>query len=207
MLYNGLLHSEEQRFQLTVVAQSLDLITDGASLTCPDSNRYIYVNPAWQRIYGYKAKKVHGKHARILNVRGSVPTIKEIVKATFNTGWNGRIKNRDRDGRQFDVDLRTICLRDEGKIPFGLLSVCSLVSNGKSTKNIEGLSLPVGTLTAREREVFNLIGEGKSTGQIGLRLGISIYTVQTYRNHIKRKLGFSTATALTHDAIQWRNRC
>ena len=47
---------------------------------------------------------------------------------------------------------------------------------------------PLGNLTDRELEVFDLIGRGLSTSAIADRLGVSIKTVETYRSNIKTKL-------------------
>jgi DNA-binding NarL/FixJ family response regulator len=57
-------------------------------------------------------------------------------------------------------------------------------------------------LTTREREVLQLMAEGKSTRQIADRLYISIKTVETHRNQITRKLGTRSVADLTKYAIQ-----
>jgi DNA-binding NarL/FixJ family response regulator len=62
---------------------------------------------------------------------------------------------------------------------------------------------PVEQFTDREMEVFELIGHGLSSRQIGVRLGISPKTVETYREHIKEKLQLATGTELTRYAVQW----
>jgi DNA-binding NarL/FixJ family response regulator len=57
------------------------------------------------------------------------------------------------------------------------------------------------TLTAREREVLQLIAEGKSTKDIAHILYISVKTVEYHRENIKRKLGETTIAGLTRIAI------
>ncbi len=42
--------------------------------------------------------------------------------------------------------------------------------------------------TPREREVLKLIGEGASTKEVALRLGISVKTAQVHRDNLKQKL-------------------
>jgi len=61
----------------------------------------------------------------------------------------------------------------------------------------------VATLSDRELEVFTLIGQGLGTREIADRLGLSVKTVETYREHIKDKLLLDTATALTRRAVAW----
>jgi DNA-binding NarL/FixJ family response regulator len=66
------------------------------------------------------------------------------------------------------------------------------------------LSRPaVDRLTEREREVFELIGQGLSSRQIAVKLEVSPKTVETHREHIKEKLELTTSTGLTRYAVQW----
>jgi DNA-binding NarL/FixJ family response regulator len=58
-------------------------------------------------------------------------------------------------------------------------------------------------LSDRELEVFQLIGEGRTTAQIGASLHLSVSTVETYRAHIKEKLRLQNATELVQHAVDW----
>lgn len=58
-------------------------------------------------------------------------------------------------------------------------------------------------LSDRELEVFNLIGQGKTTREIALSLGLSVKTIETYREHLKAKLELPSGTALSRCAIRW----
>jgi DNA-binding CsgD family transcriptional regulator len=62
---------------------------------------------------------------------------------------------------------------------------------------------PVDKLTDRQLEVFRLIGDGCSARQIAARLQISIHTVETHRDNIKRKLNVDTVAELTRRAVLW----
>lgn len=57
-------------------------------------------------------------------------------------------------------------------------------------------------LTDREREVLQLMAEGKSTKQIALKLHISIKTVETHRRQIMHKLDIHTVAELTKYAVR-----
>ena len=56
-------------------------------------------------------------------------------------------------------------------------------------------------LSAREREVLQLIAEGRSSKEIAALLNISVKTVSYHRENVKRKLGLRTIAELTRDAI------
>jgi DNA-binding NarL/FixJ family response regulator len=58
-------------------------------------------------------------------------------------------------------------------------------------------------LSDREFEVFQLVGEGLTTHEIGARLHISGKTVETHRLRIREKLGLKTPPQLTKYAVRW----
>jgi DNA-binding NarL/FixJ family response regulator len=58
-------------------------------------------------------------------------------------------------------------------------------------------------LTNREFAVFELVGQGLSTGEIARRLHISGKTVETHRIHIKQKLRLKSAVEFTSYAVRW----
>jgi len=57
-------------------------------------------------------------------------------------------------------------------------------------------------LTAREREVLQLVAEGKSSKEIGAALQIALPTVETHRRQISDKLNLRTIAELTKYAIR-----
>ena len=58
------------------------------------------------------------------------------------------------------------------------------------------------TLTPREREVLQLLSEGKTTKQIAYALGLSGKTVETHSQKIMNKLGLRSIAELTKYAIR-----
>lgn len=64
-------------------------------------------------------------------------------------------------------------------------------------------SSPLESLTDREFDVFQLIGQGKTTREIADSLHLSHKTVAVYRGNIKDKLGLITATDLVRHAVRW----
>ncbi|MBM4273362.1 MAG: response regulator transcription factor [Deltaproteobacteria bacterium] len=57
-------------------------------------------------------------------------------------------------------------------------------------------------LTRREREVLQLMAEGKSTSQIAEAIHVSVKTVETHRQQIMNKLGIRSIAELTKYAIR-----
>lgn len=63
---------------------------------------------------------------------------------------------------------------------------------------------PVERLSDRQLEVFRLIGDGWSVQEIAKQLHISVHTVDSHRENIKRKLNVETSAELTRCAVLWQ---
>jgi len=57
-------------------------------------------------------------------------------------------------------------------------------------------------LTAREREIVQLLAEGKSSKEVAVSLGISVKTAETHRANIMRKLEIHSVSELVRYAIK-----
>lgn len=57
-------------------------------------------------------------------------------------------------------------------------------------------------LTNREREVVQLLAEGKSTKEVAVVLGLSVKTAETHRSNIMRKLGIHSVSELVLYAVR-----
>jgi DNA-binding NarL/FixJ family response regulator len=62
---------------------------------------------------------------------------------------------------------------------------------------------PLKTLTDRELEVLQLIGQWKPTRQIAEELHLSVKTIEYYREQLKQKLNLKNASELTQYATSW----
>jgi DNA-binding CsgD family transcriptional regulator len=58
------------------------------------------------------------------------------------------------------------------------------------------------SLTAREREIVQLLAEGKSSKEIALVLCISVKTAETHRSNIMRKLEMHSVSELVRYAVK-----
>ena len=105
-----------------------------------------------------------------------------------------------------DVDSQTLL-----KAIRQVLSGSIYVSPAMSTQILEAFSGRnanravdgVHKLSDREFEVFQLIGEGKSTQQIADILNISVKTVEVHRAHIREKLKLEDGAAVLRYAVRW----
>ncbi|PYU19272.1 MAG: DNA-binding response regulator [Acidobacteria bacterium] len=63
-------------------------------------------------------------------------------------------------------------------------------------------ALPADPITLREREVLQLIAEGKSTKDIASLLGISVKTADSHRSRLMRKLDIHEVASLVRYAVR-----
>lgn len=69
------------------------------------------------------------------------------------------------------------------------------VDHGSDMKSLE-------SLTARQREILQLIAEGQSTKQMALRLNISVKTVETHRAQLMDRLQIRNIAGLVRYAMR-----
>jgi len=72
---------------------------------------------------------------------------------------------------------------------------------GRATVPNRG-GLPGMRLTAREREIVQLVAEGKSSKEVATALGISVKTAETHRTNLMRKLDLHSTSELVRYAIR-----
>lgn len=58
------------------------------------------------------------------------------------------------------------------------------------------------TLTGREQTILLELAQGQSNKEVAASLDISVRTVETHRNNIKRKLGITSTAGLTRYALE-----
>ena len=62
---------------------------------------------------------------------------------------------------------------------------------------------PVESLSDRQFEIFQMIGQGKGTRAISEELSVSVKTVDAHRANIKEKLHLSSGVELVRYAVRW----
>ena len=77
-----------------------------------------------------------------------------------------------------------------------------VVKDYTSGGNSSGKGSDFSTLSPREREVLQLMAEGKSTSQISGLLHVSVKTIETHRQQVMHKLNIHSVAELTKYALR-----
>jgi DNA-binding NarL/FixJ family response regulator len=120
------------------------------------------------------------------------------AERALRAGALGYINKENTTGRILDA-IRTV--RD-GEIYLSEEATKLLLNRTVGRSESSTLS-SVESLSNRELETFELLGQGLTTHQIAARLHLSGYTVETYRRRIRQKLSLQNATELVNAAAQW----
>ena len=73
----------------------------------------------------------------------------------------------------------------------------------KASPTKESDTLPSGDLlTSREREVIQLLAEGRTSKEVAVTLNLSVKTAETHRTNLMRKLGLHSVADLTRYAVR-----
>jgi len=88
--------------------------------------------------------------------------------------------------------------------PFFTGKVSDVVLSGylNPANGAKGGTEPVHRLTAREREIVQLLAEGKTNKEVAVALGISVKTVDAHRANVMHKLNLHSVTDLVRYAIR-----
>ena len=88
--------------------------------------------------------------------------------------------------------------------PFFASTAAQIVLDSYLKDTKHGDAPEMGGLSAREREIIQLLAEGKSNKEVATVLKISVKTAETHRTNVMRKLGAHSLAELVRYAI--RNR-
>ncbi|MBW8015078.1 MAG: PAS domain S-box protein [Planctomycetes bacterium] len=77
--------------------------------------RITYVNPAFQKLYGYSEDELLGESPDILNIEPNSRQIQKDIYQTVSSGnvWRGESENRRKDGSTFPCEIAVFSLKDE----------------------------------------------------------------------------------------------
>jgi DNA-binding NarL/FixJ family response regulator len=131
----------------------------------------------------------------ILTVHNSDAMIHKVVAA----GARGYVLKTDAAR-----DLVTAVNAVQGDNTFFTSRVAEVVLNNfmsDATRTLAGES-PASRLTVRQREITQLLAEGRSTKEVATLLDVSIKTAETHRTNIMRRLSCHSAAELVRYALR-----
>jgi len=128
----------------------------------------------------------------------SIKHSREHVYRALEAGAGGYLL-KESAGRNLFEAVRLVNL---GKRYLGLGVIETVVEDFILHPKVDSAHDPLSTLSSRERQVLQMVAEGKSSTAIAQALFLSPKTVETYRSRLMQKLELHDITSLVKFAIQ-----
>jgi len=128
---------------------------------------------------------------------GELETITDGLPSIIGIGRNSKL-SRTRLGLSRRIPRTTTCPET---LPVDAASILSLASAAEKIVRGYRSAGSSGPITPREREIAQLVAEGRSNKEIAAALEISVKTVETHRAHIMDKLDLHSIPELVRSAI------
>lgn len=133
-------------------------------------------------------------HTRVLIL--SMHADREYVAQALRSGASGYLL-KDATPSELELAVRSVVRGETYLSP----RVSSLVV--EEFLRVEPTSRsPLDALTPRQREILQLIAEGRTTKQIAAHLGVSVKTVETHRAQLMERLGIRDLAGLVRFAVR-----
>lgn len=126
----------------------------------------------------------------------SMYTNEEYLKEALSAGAAGYLL-KDADRNELEVAIKAVCRGETYLTPSMAKFTVDAYCRGEETS-----TGPLARLTARQREILQLIAEGSSTKQIAQRLDLSVKTVETHRTQLMERLEIHDIAGLVRLAIR-----
>jgi len=143
------------------------------------------------------ARKIIAESSRIKVIALSMHSDRRFVKGMLQAGASAYLLK----DCAFDELTHAIRMVSSGKIYLSN-SIADIVIKDYTISLQNKLASVTSTLTAREREVLQLLAEGRTTKQIASQLYVSVKTIETHRREIMNKLNIHSVAALTKYAVR-----
>jgi DNA-binding NarL/FixJ family response regulator len=194
MLMDGLVPLVRQEFDLVGVARDGRAMLDMARQLRPD---VIVTDISMPQLNGIDAVRILMKEANpakvlFLTMHADLPVVTEAFRAGAS-GYILKLCGAD----EFVKAIQSVA---RGVTYITPLIAGDLISNLLAAKDTE--SPRETTLTVRQREVLQLLAEGKTMKEVATSLGISTRTAESHKYEIMRLLGVQTTAGLIRYAVQ-----
>jgi len=193
----GLSSSIQQEEDMKVVGQAKDGLT-AVQLVGELSPDVVVMDISMPDINGVDAtREIVRDYPKVKVIALSMHSEKKFVREMFRAGACAYLLK----ACEFDELAEAIRTVMSGKTYISP-KIADVVVEGYVRGPGEEESSVFSSLTTREREVLQLMAEGKTTKQIGLKLYISPKTVEAHRLRVMEKLDIYNVAQLTKYAIQ-----
>ena len=165
-----------------------------------------YFNQAWLEYRGRTLEQEMGSGwTDGIHPEDRGPCFESYLRAfTAREPFHAQFRLKRADGSYRWVEASGVArFDDDGRFAGYLGSAADIHERkrGIFTPDSEAMRL-VFSLTERERQVLVLIAEGKTTREVGTRLGISYKTADSHRSRILEKLGVHETASMVRYAIR-----
>jgi DNA-binding NarL/FixJ family response regulator len=143
------------------------------------------------------AARIVKEHPQIRVVILSMHANEEYIRQALRAGASGYLL-KDAATTELELALRAVARGQTYLSP----AVSRRVVEDYLAQAPERADAPAQVLTARQREILQLIAEGKSTKQIAALLGVSVKTVETHRADLMQRLDIHDLAGLVRYAIR-----
>ena len=123
----------------------------------------------------------------------------EYADRALRAGARGYVMKEDAD----EVVVQAIRHVLKGEIYVSPVMSNRLIHQMSQDKSDRDDNIGVASLTEREREVFECLGEGLSTRKIAEKYSLSERTVEVHRANSKKKLRVDDAAQVLREAVRW----
>jgi DNA-binding NarL/FixJ family response regulator len=145
-------------------------------------------------------RQIHSETPSVKVIALSMHSDKRLVAGMLMAGASGYLLKEDCDSVELARAIQAVATNQIYLSP----KISEVVVKDYVRQLPMAVSSPFSILTPREREVLQLLAEGKSTKEIASSLHVSVKTVETHRNKIMEKLDIHSIAELTKYAIRER---
>lgn len=197
ILRTGLRELLEKEPSLKVVAEAEDGRT-AVQLSREMSPDIVIMDISMQDLNGVEAtRQIVSGSPQIKVIVLSMHSGQKFVAEVFKAGASGYLL-KDCDFSEVFTAIRAVMANETYLCP----QIATIVRNDYLLRLSQGESPVSASLSPREKEVLQLMAEGKSTKEIAFSFNLSVKTVEVHRQRIMEKLNIHSIAELTKYAIR-----
>ena len=143
-------------------------------------------------------KDLHAMHPQIHALVLSMHDESLYAERVLRAGGRGYVM-KQQGGQKIMAAVREVLAGNVHVSEKIASKIVEIFSSGPTAANTS----PVGRLTDREFQVFQLIGKGRDLREIAAELHLSVRTAEVHRANIKQKLDLKSVADLIRYAVRW----